>query len=65
MSPAESARIFVPDLPREDAARRWELSADDRGDAVAASLRGEANFRCASALQACLNGICWPPASGS
>ncbi len=48
---------FVPDLPGEGAARRWERSADNRGDAAAVSPRGKANFRCASAPQAWLNGI--------
>jgi hypothetical protein len=52
---------FAPGLPCESAARRWELSADDRGDAAPVSLRGEADSRCASAPQSCLTGIRWRP----
>jgi hypothetical protein len=53
---------FVPGLPRENAARPWELPADDRGDATVVSLRGQANFRCASLPQACLSCFRWRPA---
>jgi len=49
----------IPGLPREDAAKLWELSADDRGDVAVVSLRGELDFLGASVLQACLSGIRW------
>ena len=49
--------LVIPDLPRADAARRWQLSVGDRGDVAVVRLRGELDFLGASVLRACLNGI--------
>jgi hypothetical protein len=52
---------FAPGLPRGSAARRWELSADDRGDAAAVSPGRRSEFPVCVRAAGVLTGIHWRP----
>jgi hypothetical protein len=52
---------LVPGLPREGAARRWELSADDRGDAAAVSPGRRSDLPVRVRAAGVLTGIRWWP----